>query len=115
MREREALSLLLAADFPGVEQLREQAKAASVAGHCACGCATIDFSIDAAEARPASSREPIPVEAQTRDLHGDAPFELLLFVRDGWLVGLEIVYYGDEIPTEFPPPSAFEPPVTRSA
>jgi hypothetical protein len=35
---------------------------------------------------------------------------LLLFVRDGWLALLEIVYYGDSIPVEFPPPTAFEPP-----
>jgi hypothetical protein len=39
------------------------------------------------------------------------PFELLLFLDEtGWLKELEIVHYGDVIPSEFPPPSIFESP-----
>ena len=44
--ERAALNYLLAADFPGVEELREQARVASVVGRCLCGCASVDFSVD---------------------------------------------------------------------
>jgi hypothetical protein len=113
-REKDALDFLLASDFPGVEALREQAEVASVVGRCPCGCATIELAIDAAQASPASSHEPIPVEARTRDKSEGGPLELLLFVRKGWLEGLEIVFYGNDIPTEFPAPKAFEAPVTRS-
>jgi hypothetical protein len=35
--------------------------------------------------------------------------ELLLFVDDGWLAGVEIVYHGAEPPREFPPPETFLP------
>jgi hypothetical protein len=42
-RERAILDLLLAADFPAAEALREQAKAVEVIGICGCGCPSIDF------------------------------------------------------------------------
>ena len=52
-RERDALGYLLAADFPGVEALRRQATVATVTDGCACGCATIDLSVDSNLAPPA--------------------------------------------------------------
>jgi hypothetical protein len=113
-RERDTLSYLLAVDFPGVEELREQARVASVVGRCRCGCATIELSVDAARARPAASREPVPVEARTHEVAAGGPLELILFVRDGWLDSLEITYYANETPVEFPPLDAFEPPETYS-
>jgi hypothetical protein len=112
-KERDALSFLLKAEFPGVEELREQAKVVSVVDRCKCGCATIDFSVDTEAARPAKSYEPVPVEATTRETAPGGPLDLLLFVREGWLVGLEIAYYANDAPVEFPPPSAFEPPFTK--
>jgi hypothetical protein len=39
--------------------------------------------------------------------------ELLLFVDDGWLAGVEIVYHGAEPPREFPPPETFLPAYAR--
>jgi hypothetical protein len=35
--------------------------------------------------------------------------ELILFLGDGWLSRLEIVYYEDQPPRSFPDPSMFEP------
>lgn len=113
-RERDALDYLLAVEFPGVEALRKQATAAVVTDGCACGCATIDLSVDPTSAPHAVTTEPIPVEAHTREDNGGETFSLLLFVREGWLALLEIVYYGDHIPPEFPPPTAFAPPTVRA-
>lgn len=93
-REREVLAYLLAVDFPGVEALREQAAVASVTARCPCGCASIDISVAPNSASHAVTTEPIPVEAQTREDYGGETLSLLLFVRDGWMEGLEIVYYG---------------------
>jgi len=66
--ERDALNYLLAADFPGVEELREQARVASVVGRCPCGCASVDFSVDREVTRRATSYEPVPVDATTREI-----------------------------------------------
>jgi hypothetical protein len=112
-KERDALNLPLAADFPGVEELREQAKTVVVSGRCTCGCATIDLYVDPASAPPPATTSRIPVEAQTREDDRGETFGLLLFVDEGWLSLLEIVYYRDFIPAEFPAPSAFEPPTAR--
>jgi len=109
--ERDALNFLLSADFPGVEELREQAKVVSVVGR-RCGCASVDFSVDTEVAQRTKSYEPVPVEAHSRDVGPGGPFQLLLFVREGWLAGLEIVYFANELPVEFPPLDAFEPPLT---
>ena len=39
----------------------------------------------------------------------DQANDLLLFLDDGWLESVEIVYYG-EPPAEFPSPDVFAPP-----
>ncbi len=41
-----ALNHMLSRDFPGVEQLRTQARTARVTGGCGCGCPSIDLSVD---------------------------------------------------------------------
>ncbi|MGH3073675.1 MAG: hypothetical protein ACRDQC_02035 [Gaiellales bacterium] len=40
-------------------------------------------------------------------------YELIVFVDDGWLKGVEIVYYGAEPPQQFPSPARFLPPHVR--
>jgi hypothetical protein len=55
------------------------------------------------------------VEAQARDME-EHPVELLLFVRDGRLSSLEIVWYdeGQRVGT-FPPREYWATPVTRQS
>jgi hypothetical protein len=81
-----------------------------VIGRCGCGCATIDLWVDPTRAGPSTVvRDAIPVEA--RSLRDDPPYELLLFVRDGYLESVEIVDYADEHRfREFPPPTDFLAP-----
>jgi hypothetical protein len=104
--ERAALDFLLTADFPGVDELRLQAPAMQVVGRCPCGCATIEFEVDADRAPAAVVVPRVPVEASG----ADKPFGLLLFVDDGHLSSLEIWSTDDEMWDTFPPPSAFETP-----
>jgi hypothetical protein len=106
--ESAALSYLLAADFPGAEDLRRQAEVVSVVGDLGDCCPTIEFRVDADAAPQATVAEPVPVEARSR--RGPAR-ELLLFVRDGWLTSLELVHYEEEPgPERFPDPAEFGPP-----
>ena len=104
-REREILDLLLSADFVGAPELREQAATASVTGLCPCGCASFDADVDRG-LTPAAVQSVVPVHSFSKA----DPFELLLFARDGWFEGVEIVCYGDERPRTFPPPDTFERP-----
>jgi hypothetical protein len=113
-REREILDFLLSVDFADVEILRAQASTARAVGRCPCGCATIEIAVDPGVQafRPMPMR--VPVEARVHDVsEPQRVFELLLFVDDGRISSLEIVWYGTDPPHEFPTPEDFATPLVH--
>lgn len=116
-REREIVDMLLSVDVPGVEELRSQA-AHATAARWDCGCASFDLRVDR-ERAPRSTITTSPAIETTTVERDDyrKTFELLLWVDDGWLSGVEIVDYvdqhGDESPDEIPPPDAWNKPHSR--
>jgi hypothetical protein len=106
-READLLQLMLSVEVPGIESLREQARSASVVRECSCGCGTIDFGVQATMTEAVASGEDGPiVEAGARDKH-EHSVELLLFVCDGRLSSLEIVWYDESQRTGVLPPTDF--------
>jgi hypothetical protein len=100
-RERAVLEALLAVDFPGVEELREQVAGAVVVDGCSCGCPSIDFS------HATGDGIHIRVNAAFVDSPGDGMF---LFTRGGVrgdvLGGIDwIGASGADDPDELPDPS----------
>jgi hypothetical protein len=86
--EEGVLGALLAVDFPGSKELRQQAKHVRVVGRCDCGCATVDLEVLGGPAAPDADHQ--PVEATFLTGSGDpAPF-VLLFVTDGWLKSMPV-------------------------
>lgn len=87
------------------------ARAAAV---CTCGRATVDFGLDAdAPVAPGLADAPL-VQTRARDMD-EHPVSLMLFVRDGRLASLEIVWYDESQMTgEFPAPEFWEPPTASS-
>ena len=115
-REREILDFLLTVDTPGISELRQQAEHV-LAVPWKCGCASIELIVDR-EAAPASAAKVRPaVETTTKERDDpDRIFDLLLWVDDGYLSGVEIVDYTEnhgEASGVFPPVSDFEPPQVR--
>lgn len=109
-REREILDYLLTPEISGVEELRRQVDVA-VARPWVEGSASIDLAVDQNRAPRSSVVVSPALEAQSKDR--DDPnrlFDLLLWVDDGWLSGIELVEYGDKEPEVFPPPSDFDAP-----
>lgn len=109
-RETEILALMLAGDDPQLETLRAQAAVAMVRSMCGCGCATIDLECEALDAGPVA--EPARFQRHaTRRTWGDAedadPCDVILFVVEGRLASLELVWYERPIGT-FPPASDLE-------
>lgn len=95
--ERLLLDGLLAHDFPGAPELREQAMLALAIPGCGCGCGTIDFVLESGADAPVSPAEsPVPVEGEVHDGDGEVVGGLLLFLEAGRLGGLEVFTYGDE-------------------
>jgi hypothetical protein len=113
-REAEILEFMLSAGFPGNEVLREQASRALVIEQCTCGCATIDFGLETdAPVAPEIQGAPL-VQTRAREMD-EHPAALMLFVRDGRLSSLEIVWYDESQMTgEFPASGFWEPPTASS-
>jgi hypothetical protein len=113
-REGEILDMLLSIEAPGIEGLRAQVPYASAA-RWKCGCASFNLRVDR-ERAPRSSVTTSPAIQATTVEREDyrRTFQLLLWVEDGWLSGVEIVDYvdqhGDESPDEIPPPAAWHEP-----
>ncbi len=112
-REAQTLALMLSARFPGDEVLREQAAYAVVTGHCACGCATIELGLgDGAPVAPQIQGAPL-VQTRARDID-EHMVGLMLFVIDGRLSSLEIVWYDEgQMTGDFPEPGFWEPPTAN--
>ena len=114
-REAETLEFMLSAAFPGDEVLREQASRAHVIEQCTCGCATIDLGLERdAPVAPEIQGAPL-VQTRARDMD-EHPVALMLFVRDGRLSSLEIVWYDEsQITGEFPAPGFWAAPIASTA
>lgn len=69
--ERELLDALLAHDFVGVQELREQVVHVRAKSGCDCRCGTIDFVLGATRMPPSDSRSPVPVEGLVVGADGD--------------------------------------------
>lgn len=86
-RERTALDYLISAEFPGAVELRAQARGLRVRERKG---ATLTVFERNASAPRADVRAVVPVEAHTRD---ERPWQLLLFVKEGFLDSLELVTF----------------------
>lgn len=113
-REREILEMLLSVEMPGIEELRAQVPSARVA-RWNCGCASFNIEVDrSAVPRSEITRNPA-IDAQSKQREDPlTAFDLLVWVEDGWLAGVEIVDYverhGEDSPDEIPPPVDWQPP-----
>jgi hypothetical protein len=96
------LDALLSHDFPGVGELREQAQHVHAKKGCQCGCGTIDFVPDATPVPRSETANPAPVEGVVRNADGEEVGGLILFIKDGMLLSLEIYSYAPE-PLPLPP------------
>lgn len=102
--EERVLALLLHPSFSGVHELRDQARQAVVVGRCDCGCPTIELSVpsEMRAAVPAPNRL-APVEGRITSDTGEPVGDILLFVDDGRISSLELVWYTDDPPRIWPP------------
>jgi hypothetical protein len=104
-REREVLLLLLPpGGFADVDVYRAQVDQAEVTGMCPCGCATINLDVDPSAPQATFVGTPLlPVEGRGHDPSDPSlPVEIILFAREGSIGSLELVYYGNTPPLEFP-------------
>jgi hypothetical protein len=95
--EQALVDALLAPEFPGVAELREQAKALLARPGCDCGCGTIEL-LPQGEPPCSAATSPAPSEGRVRNADGDEVGGLLLFIRHGLLESLEVYSCDQPLP-----------------
>jgi hypothetical protein len=100
-REREIIGWILTkAQVSGADKLLEQLPSVAVKEG---GTPTfLDLEVPAADPRADIEDGPLPVRALVDGETGELEGEILLWVSDGHLSGLEFAWYTDEPPTEWP-------------
>jgi hypothetical protein len=107
--EIRVMDQLLSLDFPGASELRLQQAHARVVGRCQCGCATVDLAVDVSSAPPARGvPSPIPAEAEVVGEDEQPVGGVIVFLKDGYLSGLEIYSHGAPI-SEWPATDKLRP------
>jgi hypothetical protein len=103
--DQRVLAALLSSPFHGVDELRDQARHAMVVGRCDCGCPTVELRVPLeTPASPAGTRNRLaPVEGRVTSEAGEPVGNILVFVDDGRLSCLELVWYTNEPPKAWPP------------
>ena len=99
---RAVIDFLLAAEFQGVEALRDQARHAQVTGAPHWQFWLWPFGRSSTR-KPGTTCAGHPNRPRSESgFFGDEPFELVLFQAHGWLVAVELLWYGESPPVAFP-------------
>ncbi len=100
-REKEiAQWVLSSAQVPGTDQLKEQLPGATlVTGDT---LTFLDIEVSSRAPRSVAPDGPLPVRVLVQSEAGELEGEVLLWVTDGYLSALELAWYTDEAPTEWP-------------
>jgi hypothetical protein len=78
---------------------------------CLCGCPTIELAVDRSQTQRGRHLGSPAIETHTKPGRDPADFnQILLFLQDGWLDQVELVYFGPDPPPEFPRLEHLEPP-----
>lgn len=97
------LDHLLSLEFDGVDQLRCQAAEVTVVGRCDCGCPTIEIETTASALTVPWEGRLAPIEGRVVPTADEPPGDVILFVDDGRLSSLELVWYTETPPKAWPP------------
>jgi hypothetical protein len=106
--EDELLRFFLSHEFPGVTELREQAKSVRVRGLGEGSPSIVLLEVTDPAAPRADTSYAVPIDAHVR---GVTPLrEVLLFISDGLLDSIELVDYSGKDPRALPFPSELDTP-----
>lgn len=102
--ERAVLEVMLAEDFPGAVELRQQVDCVVVSGGCGCGCPSVNLEVPG-EVPLAEVTSRTPIFASVEGSRAG----LIVFVDDGLLSCLEYYDSDDALPATWPNSSLLRP------
>lgn len=100
--EQKIIKAILNQEFPGAAELRTQIDHVKVVAQWAEDSPSVDLKVEAGTATPSGISGVVPVDADVSDDTGTPIGEILLWVTNGFLSGIEYAWYGNEPPTILP-------------
>jgi hypothetical protein len=100
--ERRVLAYVLSIEFTGASELRSQLDQVEVIAQWSLDSTSVDFRVRDATARSSQRVGIIPVNAHVLDESGEYVGELLVWLEDGVLAGLEYVWITGDMPRVLP-------------
>jgi hypothetical protein len=100
--ERRVLRHVLSMEFAGASELRSQLDQVEVIAQWSLDSTSVDFRVPNATARSPQRSGIIPLNAHVLNESGDYVGELLVWLEDGLLAGLEYAWVTDDMPTVLP-------------
>ncbi|MET9027085.1 hypothetical protein ABZW96_15950 [Nocardia sp. NPDC004168] len=102
-----AMKLLSSGD-PCASEYRAQVPYSQVVATWGIGSPSIDLAVRAGAVRASGSPDGIFASGGVTDRNGSPIGEVILWVEDGWLSGIEYAWYTDERPLALPEPGRIE-------
>ncbi|APE33969.1 hypothetical protein BOX37_08275 [Nocardia mangyaensis] len=102
--ESDAVTKLLSAGGVGAAELLMQIPCTQVVATWGIGSPSVDLMVQWGVATAAGPIDGVFANGAVTDLNGSSVGELILWVENGWLSGVEYAWYTDERPRTLPDP-----------
>ncbi|WP_153340788.1 hypothetical protein [Nocardia aurantia] len=100
--ERALLVHILSVEFAGAAELRSQIEQVEVTAIRTSHSVSVDFRVREPLRRATALTNLVPVDAHVLDGAGEYLGEVLVWIEDGALAGLEYAWVTDDMPTRLP-------------
>jgi hypothetical protein len=106
--EISVVTKLLSSDAPGANEYLAQVPYAQVVATWGVGSPSVDLSVRPGAVQAPGVPDGIFAGGAVTDRNGSPIGEVILWVENGWLSGIEYVWYTDERPHALPEPARIE-------
>jgi hypothetical protein len=106
--ESDVITKLLSVGGTGADEFRTQIPYSQVVATWGVGSPSVDLAVQPGAAQAAGSADGIFANGAVTDRNGSPVGEVILWVENGWLSGIEYAWYTDERPRALPEPAQIE-------
>ncbi|WP_228001764.1 hypothetical protein [Nocardia australiensis] len=106
--ESDVVTTLLPTGRAGADEFRTQVPYSQVVATWGVGSPSVDLVVRPGATQAAGSADGIFANGAVTDRNGSPVGEVILWVENGWLSGIEYAWYTDERPRALPEPAQIE-------
>jgi hypothetical protein len=106
--ESDVITKLLSVGGAGADEFRTQIPYSQVVATWGVGSPSVDLAVQPGASQAAGSADGIVANGAVTDRNGSPVGDVILWVENGWLSGIEYAWYTDERPRALPEPAQIE-------